>query len=139
MSSYMDLARGTVMVHEGCELFPYKDSLGVMTIGFGRNLDANGISKEEAVQLLENDLRDTVLSLERFCWWQHLNEVRKAAMIDMHFNLGSTRFRKFRGMLSALERGDYTAAASEMLDSLWAVQVKGRAITLSNMMRSGEV
>lgn len=127
------------MVHEGCELFPYKDSLGVVTIGFGRNLDSNGISKEEAATLLENDLKHTVLSLEGYCWWHHLSDVRKAAMVDMHFNLGATKFRKFHGMLSALERGDYTTAAAEMLDSLWATQVKGRAVTLSGMMKSGEM
>ncbi len=37
--------------HEGLSLKPYMDSRGFLTIGYGRNLDANGISKSEAEYL----------------------------------------------------------------------------------------
>lgn len=38
--------------HEGLRLKPYKDSVGKLTIGVGRNLDDKGITKEEAMHLL---------------------------------------------------------------------------------------
>jgi hypothetical protein len=37
-----------------------------------------------------------------------------------------------------MEYGDYDEAAIEFLDSLWADQVGQRAITLTNMIRTGE-
>ena len=33
--------------HEGLELMPYEDSLGIETIGIGRNLKDRGVSEEE--------------------------------------------------------------------------------------------
>ena len=36
-----------VRVHEGLVLTVYKDTLGIDTIGIGRNLQDRGISKEE--------------------------------------------------------------------------------------------
>jgi lysozyme len=44
---------------------------------------------------------------------------------------------EFKKMLAALDRGDFETAAEEMLDSKWKDDVHGRAIRLSNEMRSG--
>ena len=41
-------------------------------------------------------------------------------------------------MLAALEAGDYKTAAKEMLDSVWARQVKSRAKKLAQIMETGE-
>ena len=43
---------------EGLELKPYRDSVGKLTIGIGRNLDDKGISESEARMLLANDVDD---------------------------------------------------------------------------------
>ena len=53
----------------------------------------------------------------------------------MHFNMGMPTLRKFRNMLDALERKEYSRAADEMLDSNWADQVGDRAIELSDIVR----
>ena len=37
--------------HEGCVLTVYQDSLGIDTIGIGRNLQDRGISPEELAQM----------------------------------------------------------------------------------------
>ena len=42
--------------HEGMELKVYKDSLGIETIGIGRNLVDRGVSEEEARYLCNNDI-----------------------------------------------------------------------------------
>jgi hypothetical protein len=41
-------------------------------------------------------------------------------------------------MLAAAQRGDWVEAAAQMLESLWATQVKGRALRLAQQMRTAE-
>ncbi|WP_320055634.1 glycoside hydrolase family protein [Desulfuromonas thiophila] len=132
-----DLAEKLIMRHEGLRLKPYRCSAGRLSIGYGRNLEDNGISQDEALQLLRHDLaaaRETLdeLGLE-------LDPVRQAVLLDMLYNLGAVRFRRFRFMLQAVRQGDFERAAREMLDSLWSHQVGMRAVKLAEMMRSGKV
>lgn len=64
---------------------------------------------------------------ETFPWFGKLNNPRKQAILNMLFNLGLTRFSKFKKMIACIEASD-AVAAREMLDSKWAKQVKGRAV-----------
>ena len=124
--------------HEGLELKPYKCTTGHLTIGYGRNLESNGISQEEAEYLLNNDLQD--LSLRLSCWgfWGELNDARKSVLVNMAFNIGVSGLLKFKKTLAAIDDCFYEKAAKEMLDSKWANQVGNRAIGLSEQMRTGE-
>ena len=63
--------------------------------------------------------------------------VRKRVVVDMVFNLGKTRFLKFKDTIAALEKEDFDTAAKEMTDSKWCKQVKTRCTTLVGMMKSG--
>src|SRR3990167_270296 len=78
--------------HEGLRLKLYSDSLGVPTIGVGRNLRDKGISHAEAMLLLENDLDEVLVDLQTFPWWAALDPVRQRVLVDLRFNLGPTRF-----------------------------------------------
>lgn len=124
--------------HEGYSRTVYRCSSNRQTIGFGRNLDDVGISREEAEWLLQRDIDNAIAFLRNEPYWLDLNEVRQAVLIDMVVNLGWTRFSAFKKMRSALILANYKLAAAEMLDSRWAEQVKGRARRLSDMMASGE-
>ncbi len=127
-----------LITHEGLRLKPYRDTRGKLTIGVGRNLDDVGITEEEALYLLKNDIKRVLDFLkERLPYWNGLTETRKMALVDMCFNLGPGGFLSFKKMLAALERGDYEQAAREMLDSRWARQVGRRAEELAEMMREG--
>ena len=77
--------------------------------------------------------------VERYPFFDDLNDVRQRVFVNMTFNLGSTRLAMFKKFLAAVEARDYETAAEEMLDSKWAEQVKGRADRLADMMRSGTV
>jgi lysozyme len=55
----------------------------------------------------------------------------------MMFNMGAPAFSKFKNFWAALKSNDYATASVEMMDSKWAEQVKGRAVTLSEMMSDG--
>lgn len=124
--------------HEDLRLKPYRCPAGKLTIGVGRNLDDNGISKAEAMVLLRNDILATRFSLEKVLpGFLALSPRRRMALIDMCFNLGLPGFLRFKHMLAAIVAGDFNRAADEMLSSDWANQVDQRAQTLATMMREG--
>ena len=124
--------------HEGMRTRPYRDSVGKLTIGIGRNLDDIGISPEEAVVLCLNDIgtADRMLTAA-FNWYPSLVGDRKYALVNMCFNLGLTRLKKFRKMIAALEHNDFDTAAKEALDSKWAKQVGNRADEIAEQIRMG--
>lgn len=125
--------------HEGYRQFPYRCSLGSLTVGYGRNLEDRGLSKEEASYLLEQDVKLAEQYLFDYGYYAQLSGNRKAVLIDMMVNMGPTRLRGFKKMHAALTAQNYELAALEMLDSLWARQVGRRAITLSKIMHSNEL
>jgi len=155
-----------LILHEGLRLEVYKCPAGYWTVGVGRNLEGKpltkgeqeyilgcsglepeqviailkerGISKDEALFLLANDIEDAVKDLSNFDWFEDLDPVRKKVVIDMRYNLGPTRFRQFKRMIAALARGDYKQAAAEMVDSKWYHEVGNRSKRLVRMMESGE-
>ena len=155
-----------LILHEGLRLEVYKCPAGYWTVGVGRNLEGKplkkeeqeyifkrsglapdevievlkerGITKDEALFLLREDIADAEKDLQHFDWFPRLDPVRRKVVIDMRYNLGPTRFRGFKKMIAALARGDYKAAAAEMVDSKWYRQVKTRGVRLAQMMRTGE-
>jgi len=124
--------------HEGLELKPYRCTSGKLTIGYGRNLEAKGISKGEAEAMLFSDIAEVEDKLVRAGFLSGLNDARKAVLINMAFQLGFKGLSKFRNMLAAVQSEQYDLAASEMLDSLWAKQTPNRAKELSEQMLTGE-
>lgn len=124
--------------HEGLRLKPYRCTAGKLTIGVGRNLDDRGITPDEALYLLRNDIEISRKELSAsFPWFDGLDSVRQSVLIDMCVNLGLARLKGFRNTLALIGVGKYEAAAVEMLDSKWAQQVGRRAQRLSGMMATG--
>jgi len=147
-----------VAKHEGMVLEPYRDSLGISTIGIGRNLEDGGITdveldyigktleqvleqgltQEEAYYLCRNDISNVEKELlERKPVVNQLDSVRQMCLVDMGFNMGVPSLMKFVKMWGAIEVGDFYEASDQMLDSRWAKQVGRRSEDLSNMMRYG--
>ena len=124
--------------HEGLRLTVYDCPAGYKTIGVGRNLEGKGVTEEEAMYLLDNDIKDFQESLSReLSWFDSLDECRRNILTNMAFNLGISGLLKFKNTLSAVESGNWEEAASQMLDSRWAEQGGGRATELSELMKSG--
>lgn len=124
--------------HEGLRLRPYTCPAGKLTIGVGRNLEDRGISEEEAMIMLQNDIiacRKECYS--NFIWYGEMDELRQEVILEMCFNLGITRLKGFKKMLKACELKNYSLASQEMLTSLWARQVGNRAKTLAKIMEKG--
>ena len=124
--------------HEGLELMPYKCTAGKLTIGVGRNIEDRGITYDEAMYLLENDLTLYHVELMKaFPVVDRLDVVRQYTLLNMAFNLGITKLRQFKMMWAAIEDNDFEVAAQEMLNSKWASDVGQRSLQLSEQMRTG--
>ena len=156
-----DLLMEKLIAHEGLRLQVYKDSLGIATIGIGRNLEDRGITPEElewmdipnmdtiyqygiseadAMYLAQNDVQIVEEELLRShpCV-ENLDAVRQLVLVDMAFNMGVPRLGKFKKMWAAIHKNNFEEAAKEMLDSRWANQVKSRATKLAHAMHTGEI
>jgi lysozyme len=123
---------------EGVRNKIYTDSLGIPTIGVGRNLRDVGLSDTEVNFLLTNDVVRVQEELDSFAWYQGLDEVRKGALTNMAFNLGVAGLLHFPHLLAALAKADWVTAAQEMADSKWAAQVGPRALRLEQQILTGE-
>lgn len=123
--------------HEGLRLNPYLDTTGHVTVGWGRNLD-NGIRVDEAELMFKNDYEQAARELERFDWYQMQPTNVKFALIDMNFNLGITKLLQFKSTIRYLKEKNYTAAARQILNSLYAKQVGQRAKDIAVMIREGK-
>lgn len=140
-----------VQKHEGLRLRPYVDSRGHRTIGYGRRIpegwDATGlgeITELEARRMLSQDMAHARKAVR--LWMEPardrsrvppLSEPRRAALVDMAFNLGARGLSGFKRLRAALVASDYTRAAQEMIDSAWWGQVGARAVEDAEIMRTG--
>jgi lysozyme len=126
---------------EGLRLKPYRCTAGKLTIGVGRNLEDVGITKEEAEQMLANDIsRVTVDIVKRIPWALKLDDARFSVIHSMVFQMGIGGVMNFRKFLNALQMGDYVKASIEMMDSKWAQHDSpARAKRLAEVMRSGKL
>lgn len=122
---------------EGYNSHPYLDTVGKVTIGYGRNIDDNGISQAEGDYLFDNDFARCERELAPYPWYVNQPKNVQDALMNMCFNLGIGRLLGFRKMIAALTVKDYTTAAMEALDSKWASQVGQRAKDVALMIRQG--
>lgn len=133
------LLRSQLERHEGLRLKPYRDTVGKLTVGYGRNLDDIGVSRDEADFMLDNDIDMIEGQLKTVDEYQALDPLRQTVLVNMGFNLGFYGLMKFKKMWAAIAREDYAEAARQMLDSKWHRQVGNRAQELAQIMRTGEV
>ena len=122
--------RKRVEEHEGKKLVVYLDSKGIPHCGIGHNCSTDSIpdeqqqvgmpiSEELCAELFEDDLSDAEHRARRVCSQMGLEFIGlpppvREALHEMHFQLGST---KWRGMFSRLKSGNWAEAAREALRS----------------------
>jgi lysozyme len=84
--------------------------------------------------LLENDIVECVQDLRTFSYWPKLSDTQQAGLVNLRFNLGPAGYRTFKMMGKALEIGDYTEAAYQILNSKYHDQVGKRAEDVAKMV-----
>lgn len=121
--------------HEALRLHPYLCSSDKLTIGVGRNLDDRGISEEEAMYLLDNDINICIRELmDNVPFYGRMPDDIKEILVNLTFNMGMPTLLKFQKMLGHVEAGRFEEASAELLNSRYAKQVKGRAVELASRM-----
>jgi len=128
-------------IDEGYWATPRRCTKGKLTAGHGHNLDANGLTKEQQERLnyYEKDFAGLIVNREQaqylleddiwvsfhellkiFPGFQFLPDEIQHVLINLHFQLGYSRFTGFRDMIRAVKKQDWKEAAVELRDSdLW--------------------
>jgi len=121
-------------IDEGIRYMPYDDAtglflvapVGLITIGIGRNLEANPLEEKVVRLIFRLDLRiakKDAVAVIGIVSWEGLSENRKLGLVNLAFNLGRTRLSGFKKMISAIKAQDFVTAGKELRDSRWAGQV----------------
>jgi len=158
--TFYEILSSQVKRHEGFREEMYLDPLKIPTIGYGTNLQTRRaregieslglnyqtildgkqtISEQQASKLFYEDLEDAIAtSIEIFPNYSEMPLNVRLVIPDMIYNLGETRFRKFKKAIAAISSGDYETAADEMVDSKWYHQVGNRSRCLVQLMRDAD-
>jgi len=118
---------------------PYPDSKGILTIGYGRNLQANGVRESEATELLDNDVDEAIHAcFATFPWFRDIDTVRQSVITELVFNMGMKTWLTFVNTIAACERRDWPAAGRGLRNSKWYRDVgTGRGDKMIDQLTSG--
>jgi len=131
---------------EGYKPAPYKDSLGVWTIGYGSTYigvdrvtaTTSWISNQTALSMLMGGAFSACIDAQGiFDNFDELDDVRQEVLVNMAYNLGGIGLARFVKMNAAIQSNDFDLAAAEMKNSNWYNQVGDRAKRLVNRMITG--
>ena len=133
--------------HEGYKDEIYLCSEGIPTFGIGHAVKeadieytwpiGTPIEKDRIDNAFEEDFNTAVTDCcALFLNFGSLPEQVQRVLVNMAFNLGRTRLGRFKKMITAVNEGNFSKAANEMVDSRWYNQVGNRSIELENWMRN---
>ena len=136
-------------IDEGVVYKIYTDHLGYPTFGIGHLITKNDPEFEEPVGTpVSKERVDSVFAIDikiaedeccvLYPFWEELPEEVQEILVNMMFNLGRPRLKKFKKMNAALEMGDWKTAAVEGRDSRWYHQVGNRSERLMTRMENVE-
>jgi lysozyme len=126
---------------EGLRLKPYKCPAGLDTIGYGHVIRENeqylynGITKEQAEELLLKDLRHFEIGVLKLIKNEYLNENRFSALVSFAFNVGLGALR-ISTLRMKLNRGEIKEAGLELLK--WC-KIRGQIIKGLLLRRQAEL
>ena len=125
-----------LMQEEGFRAHAYRDSAGVLTIGYGTNL-AQGITEPQGA-CLERVAATADLQTFATLWppYGAMPRPVQVELADMAYQLGPVRAHGFEKMLEHLAAGEWDAAADEALASKWNDETPARAERAAAVFRA---
>ena len=135
----IDSGPALTMDNEGYVEGVYLDSLGFPTCGYGYCLDSTKVCKtvkEWHEQKFRENYQEAEAHYEAYNFG--LDPVRRAAVVDLLYNLGPNKFSKFIGFHAALRMKDWASAVSALEHSLWYKQVGRRGARIVGMIKTGQ-
>jgi len=128
--------RDSLIHHEGWKNKPYVDTVGKVTIGVGFNLTDVGLYDDEINFILDNRIRLATKDAETLTCYGSADPVIKDILVELTFNLGIEKLRKFNVFLSFIDAGLFHAAADDLETTLWYKQVGNRGKEMCEVIRS---
>ena len=131
--------REEIEADEGCEYKIYRCSEGYPTAGIGHLITewdedyydkpiGTPVPEEKVQEWFVNDVQTAINDCnDIFNSFEKLPEDIQHVLINMAFQLGGPRLRKFKMMIAAVEMQDYREMALQMEDSRWFKQTTNRA------------
>ena len=123
--------------HEGIALYVYKCTATPPrdTIGVGRNLNDVGLSEDEVMYLLKNDIKRIQEELKKnYGAYVTFPKAARLVCCDLVHNLGITGFMKFKKTRQLMELGMWLEASEELLDSKYHIQLPSRSLYNSRQL-----
>jgi lysozyme len=137
-----------IMAHEGVRNKPYKDSLGLWTVGVG-HLIGDGktlpdawnreFSNEEVMAMFDEDYQHHRKAAEGISGFDKFNSAGQAALTDLTFNMGPGWISRFPNTGKNIAQGNAAGAAAGLTDSKWYGQVGSRAPQVVGLISQGGI
>ena len=143
----IDKLREQLKIDEGVKYEVYRDHLGYPTFGIGHLVvegdEEHGkpvgtpVSEDRVNAVFESDVQKFVSESKKvFPNLDDLPEEAQQVIVNMCFNMGAPRLSKFKKFIAAVNDGNWSTAAVEMMDSRWATQVGKRAERLRDRVQA---
>jgi len=136
-----DFVVDRVKGYEGCKLTPYWD-VDAYSIGYGHHYrpsetPPSQISQDEAERLLAIDMENKIAEARSIPIFNYLNRARRAALIDMVYNMGITKVNKFKETFEHMQNGEWEDVYKHIMATPYAQQVPRRATSNATLFRVG--
>src|SRR4051812_28477289 len=89
---------------EGLRLKAYRDAVGILTIGYGTNLQELTIDEPLASRWAIEKLTQSGREAEGFPWYASLTGARQRAIVELIYNMGLPTLMGFPKFLRAMAR-----------------------------------
>ena len=134
-------------IDEGVKYEVYLDHLGYKTFGIGHLVVAGDdeygadvghpVSEERVNAVFDEDVVKYIEESKKvFPNLEELPEEAQQVIVNMCFNMGAPRLSGFKKFIAAVNDGNWSTAAVEMMDSRWAKQVGARAERLRDRIEA---
>lgn len=114
--------------------------LGHPMLGYGRALDTDGFTPDEATALVVAEVPHRTADLQVIFGprWAALGAARQAALIDLHYALTGAGIRQLHDVITALGNQQWDVAADLLLATSQAKSdVMGRYVEDAEILRAG--
>lgn len=140
--SALDIAftKKLIKDNEGLSLTPYKDGNGA-SVGYGHFIkdgeSYDNITRERAEAIFERDFPQYLKAAQGIPGFNRASTRRKAALVDLTYNLGANWYKLWSETPRAIAMGDYNKAATLLENTMWYKQVGERGPKIVDMIRNG--
>ena len=134
------LLRQELINFEGYKEVVYLDTKRLPTGGIG-HMDRNMIpgtllSTDQINNWYQNDVANAIAVCKKIPCWATLDEFRQRILVQLAFNMGR-KLLGFTHMITALTKGDFDTAATELQASEWYSEVGRRGPISVAALRNG--